>query len=284
MRIARLPFIWISTALVAVLAVVPSARAQDRPMDAAAAQIADVISHAKQKSVIVLDFSGPDRKITPLGQKLADEFSAALAKSAPKLHVEDSSHIPGAIKANSYPLDFVDWGELAHAFAQDIHVQSFVMGELSIESDQLKVVISSYRSDTGKNINSAQIAWEISDDDKKMVAQNLADVPTIAPDDLQAKYPKSGTNGYSVPKCLYCPRADYTSEALSRKIQGTIEVGAVVGEDGELRDIRVLRPLPYGLNTAAIKALGTWRLKPATGPDGKPAAVRQNIEVSFQLY
>ncbi len=254
-------------------------------MDAAAAQIADAISHAKQKSVIVLDFSGPDRKITPLGQKLADEFSAALAKSAPKLHVEDRSEIPGVIKAKSYPLDFVDWGELAHAFAQEIHVQAFVMGELSIEGDQLKVAISSYRADNGKNINSAQIARPISDDDRKATAENLAAVsPSIAPDDLQAKYPASGTHGYSFPTCLYCPRADYTSEALSRKIQGTIELLAVVGEDGQIGDVRVLKPLPFGLNASAIKALGTWRLKPATGPDGKPAAVRQIIEVSFQLY
>ena len=275
------------TALVvlAALAMVPAAWAQDRPMDTAAAQIADAIKHAKQKSVIVLDFSGPDRKITPLGQKLADEFSIALAKSAPKLHVEDRSRIPGAIKANSYPLDFVDWGEMAHAFAQDIHVQSFVMGELSLENDQLKVMISSYRTDTGKNINSVQSMWPIPDDDKKLTTENLAAVVhSIAPDDVQAKYPNSGTAGYSFPTCLYCPRIDYTTEALNRKIRGTVELAGIVGEDGQLHDLQVLKPLPFGLTRAAIEGVTKWRLKPATGPDGKPAAVRQTIEVSFQLY
>jgi TonB family protein len=284
MQITRLFLIWILTVLVAVLAAAPAARAREPPMDAAAAQIANAITHAKQKSVIVLDFSGPDRKITPLGQKLADEFSAALAKSGPKLHVEDRSQIPGAIKANSYPVDFVDWGEMAHAFAQDIQVESFVIGELSVEGDQLKVVISSYRSDTGESINSAQIAWPVSDDDRNMMAKNLAAVATVAPDDLQAKYPNSGTKGYSYPTCLYCSRANYTQEAAQKRIQGTVELSVIVGVEGQIQDVRVLKPLPFGLTTAAIEAVKTWRLRPATGPDGKPAAVRQIIEVSLQLY
>ena len=285
MQIARHHFIRIVPALLAVLVGVPAARAQDPPMDAAAGQIANAITHAKQRRVIVFNFSGPDRKITPLGQKLADEFSAALAKSARKLHVEDRSQIPGAIKANSYPVDFVDWGELAHAFAQDIHAQSFVMGELSVENDQLNVAISSYRADTGKSINSVQVAWAISDDDRKMTAENLAaTVHSIVPSDVQAKYPNSGTRGYSFPTCLYCPGVDYTSEALNRKISGTVELEGIVGEDGQLHDVQVLKPLPFGLTRAAIEGVTKWRLKPATGPDGKPAAVRQIVEVSFQLY
>lgn len=280
MRVGNYHFIRIVTVLVAVVAAIPAARAQNPPMDAAAAQIAGAISDAGQKSVIVLDFSGPDRKITPLGQKLADEFSAALAKSAPALHVEDRSQIPGAIKANSYPLDFVNWGAQAHAFAQDIHVQSFVMGEPSVEKDQLTVAISSYRSDTGKNINSAQIAWPISGDDKSMIAENLASVPL--PDDLR-KYPNSGSHGYSFPLCLSCPRAECTPEALRKRIAGTVELVGIVGEDGQFSDLRILKPLPYGLSAEAVKAVSSWRLKPALGPNGMPAAVRQIVEVTFQL-
>jgi TonB family protein len=285
MLVARRHLMPIAIVVLAAVAAVPAARAQDPPMDAAAAEIADAIAHAKQKSVIVLDFSGPDRKITPLGQKLADDFSAALAKSAAKIRVEDRSQIPGAIKANSYPLDFVNWGKLAHAFAQDIRVQAFVMGELSIGKDQLNVAISSYRADTGKNINSVHFMWPISDDDRKMSVQDLAKVVApVDPDDVQDKYPNSGTHGYSFPTCLYCPRADYAPEAKRRRIVGTIELVAIAGEDGQLRDIRVLKPLPFGLTMAAIDAVAKWRLKPAIGPDGKPAAVRQIIEVTFQLY
>jgi len=260
---------------------VPLAFAQDPELDAEAAKVAGAISRAGKKDVIVFDFSEPDRKITPLGRKLADEFSAALAKSAEKIRVEDRSQIPGALTANAYPVDFVDWGELAHAFAQDIHVQAFVMGELSVESDRLNAVISSYRADSGKNINSVQITWPISGEDRSMMADNLA--RAILPAD-QAKYPNAGTQGYSTPSCLYCPRAEYTPKASRIKISGTVELLAIVGEDGQVRDVRVLKPLPFGMATAAINAVRSWRLKPATGPDGKPASVRQLIEVSFYLY
>jgi TonB family protein len=260
---------------------VPFAFAQDPALDVEAAKVAGAISLAGKKDVIVFDFSGPDRKITPLGRKLADEFSAALARSTEKIRVEDRSQIPGALSANSYPVDFVDWGELAHAFAQDVHVQAFVMGELSIEGRQLNAVISSYRADSGKNINSVQITWPISGEAKSMMDDNLA--RALMPDDL-AKYPNGGTHGYSAPSCLYCPRAEYPPKASRIKIRGTVELVAIVAEDGQVRDVRVLRPLPFGLSAAAVKAVSSWRLKPATGPDGKPASVRQLIEVSFELY
>jgi TonB family protein len=265
----------------AIFVAVPFAFAQDPAFDAEAAKVADAIFLSGKKDVMVFDFSGPDGKITPLGRKLADAFSAALEKSGEKIRVDDRSQIPRALKANSYPVDFVDWGELAHAFAQDIRVQTFVMGELSIEGDQLSAVISSYRADSGKNINSVQITWPISGEDRSMVADNLASA--ILPAD-QAKYPNSGTQGYTHPACLFCPRAEYPPEANGRKIRGTVELVAIVGEDGQVRDIRVLKPLPFGLTTAAIKAVSRWRLKPATGPDGNPASVRQIIEVSFELY
>jgi TonB family protein len=281
MPVLRRQLLWVVFAVLTLFAAVPSALPQDSPLDAAAEKIADAVSQAKIRDVIVFDFSGPDRKITPLGQKLASEFSAAMGKSAAKLRVEDRSQIPGALQAKSYPLDFVDWGELAHAFAQDIQVESFVMGKLSVQGDQLNVVISSYRSDTGKNINSIQIAWPISGDDQSMMTDNLARI--TLPDDL-AQYPNSGAKGYGTPACLYCPRAEYPPESLGKKIVGTVELVGIVGEDGQVRDIRVLKPLPYGLSAAAAKAVSSWRLRPAIGPDGNPAAVRQIVEVTFQTY
>jgi TonB family protein len=65
---------------------------------------------------------------------------------------------------------------------------------------------------------------------------------------------------------------------------GTVELVGIVGDDGQFSDIRVLKPLPYGLSAAAVKAVSSWRLKPAMGPDGKLAAVSQIVEITFQTY
>src|SRR5277367_4995357 len=58
--------------------------AQSPPMNEVAAKMVDGIAHAKEKTVIVFDFSGPGNKQTALGQSLADEFAAARTKSSGK--------------------------------------------------------------------------------------------------------------------------------------------------------------------------------------------------------
>jgi periplasmic protein TonB len=93
-----------------------------------------------------------------------------------------------------------------------------------------------------------------------------------------------GTHGYGMPACLYCPRADYSDEAVKVKYQGTVLVQFVVNPDGHTSDIHVLKGLGMGLDEKAVEAVRGWRLTPAKGPDGKPAAVRLTVEVQFHLY
>jgi periplasmic protein TonB len=96
--------------------------------------------------------------------------------------------------------------------------------------------------------------------------------------------PNAGTGGYGIPQCLYCPRADYSDEAMKVKIQGVVELLAVITVDGRVTDVHVVKGLGYGLDENAVKAARTWRLRPALGPDGKPSAVREIIEMQFQLF
>jgi periplasmic protein TonB len=96
--------------------------------------------------------------------------------------------------------------------------------------------------------------------------------------------PSAGTGGYGVPSCLYCPRADYSDEAMKVKVQGVVELVAVVTADGKVTDVHVAKGLGFGLDEKAMEAVRTWRLTPARGPDGRPAAVREIIEVAFQLF
>jgi periplasmic protein TonB len=97
-------------------------------------------------------------------------------------------------------------------------------------------------------------------------------------------YPNAGTGGFGTPVCLYCPRADYSDEAMKVKVQGVVELLAVVTADGRVTDIQVAKGLGFGLDEKAVEAVRTWRLRPALGPDGRPAAVREIVEVAFQLF
>ncbi len=96
--------------------------------------------------------------------------------------------------------------------------------------------------------------------------------------------PTAGTMGYTLPKCLNCPAAKFSKEAIKHKYEGTVTLKIVVDETGHAKDIAVTKGLNFGLTEQAIAAVRKWRFKPATGPDGKPAAVRINVEVTFHLY
>jgi TonB family protein len=97
-------------------------------------------------------------------------------------------------------------------------------------------------------------------------------------------YPSAGNAGYGIPQCLYCPHPDFSDEAVKAKYQGTVTLIAIITTDGRATDIRVVKGLGLGLDEKAIEGVRTWRFKPAFGPDGRPAAVRQIIEVQFRLY
>jgi TonB family protein len=96
--------------------------------------------------------------------------------------------------------------------------------------------------------------------------------------------PGAGTGGYGFPACLYCPTAQFSDEAVKAKYQGVVDLIATITPEGKAIDIRVVKGLGMGLDEKAIEAVRTWRFKPALGPDGRPASVRQTIEVTFHLY
>ncbi len=99
-----------------------------------------------------------------------------------------------------------------------------------------------------------------------------------------AGFPNGGAGGYSFPRCTYCPRAPYTTEAMRARIEGTVVLFVVVTPDGTATNILVKKGVGYGLDAEAVKTVSTWRFRPAYGPDGKPAAVRQVIEMTFSLH
>jgi TonB family protein len=56
-----------------------------------------------------------------------------------------------------------------------------------------------------------------------------------------------------------------------------------VDKDGKPKNIRISRPLGYGLDEKAVQAVSTWRFKPAE-KDGIPVNVEIAVEVNFHLY
>jgi TonB family protein len=132
------------------------------------------------------------------------------------------------------------------------------------------------------NINDATHLIEVIVEARQI--RPTADARPVNRDSSQLQVPASGAKGYSYPKCVYCPQPKYTSDAFAHKFQGSLTLTAVITAQGRAEDVKTVKTLPYGLTDNAIEAVKKWRFKPATGPDGKPAAVRQKIEVGFHTY
>lgn len=91
-------------------------------------------------------------------------------------------------------------------------------------------------------------------------------------------------NGVLPPDLIYEEKPQYTSEAMRAKVQGIVEVEAVVNEDGTVGHVQIVRSLDdrFGLDQKAIEAVKRWRFRPGTRM-GKPVAVLVNIELTFTL-
>lgn len=74
----------------------------------------------------------------------------------------------------------------------------------------------------------------------------------------------------------------YTELARKARVMGVVIVEAIIDEQGNVTETRVLKGLPMGLDRAAVEAVETWKFKPAT-LDGRPVPVFYVLTVNFQV-
>lgn len=89
--------------------------------------------------------------------------------------------------------------------------------------------------------------------------------------------------GVTSPVLVKETKPNYTEGAMRRKVEGIVELKAVVLKDGRVReDVTVTRSLDAELDEEAIKAARQWEFRPGT-KDGEAVTVQVNIEMSFTL-
>lgn len=75
----------------------------------------------------------------------------------------------------------------------------------------------------------------------------------------------------------------YPKEAVEAKVQGKVFVTFVVGANGAVRDVKLLKGLGYGTDEEAlrvVKAMPNW--KPGS-QGGENVAVKYNLPINFKL-
>jgi len=268
---------WIRVSLGAlfILSVGASTLAQEAALDDLAQRMADSLAQTKQKSVAVFAFVGPD-DTEALGQKLAGDFQLALAKSAHSLRVEDRSQLLEILGRTSALSASVDDADTASWFLRDSDVDTEILGTVSNQSGSLRVRVQAFRVRDAQPISEFATIVPLADDLQQLVGRTAGRE--------FANWPRGGKNGYSSPACVSCPQPQYTGRPLGRVVQGRVVLEISVDEAGRARHIRIKKAMLGGLTEMAIAAVQKWRFKPAKGPDGKVAAVRQMVTVSFHFY
>jgi TonB family protein len=74
----------------------------------------------------------------------------------------------------------------------------------------------------------------------------------------------------------------YPDEAKTRHISGNVVLEAVIDKTGIVRDVKVVKGLPFGLSESAMDALRQWKFQPAT-KEGEPVEVKCNMTFAFRL-
>jgi len=74
----------------------------------------------------------------------------------------------------------------------------------------------------------------------------------------------------------------YIASAQSDKIEGKVQLACVIGRDGHVSTVELVRGLDARLNQSAVEALGKWEFSPALR-DGVPVEVDVLVEIPFRL-
>ena len=77
----------------------------------------------------------------------------------------------------------------------------------------------------------------------------------------------------------------YSREAMQAKIQGEVQLDAIIETDGSVNVLGIKKSLDktFGLDDAAIEAAKQWRFDPGT-LNGKPVRVRVTLVMEFKLH
>jgi protein TonB len=92
-------------------------------------------------------------------------------------------------------------------------------------------------------------------------------------------------NGCANPTLVRQVDPKYTSEAMRAKLQGDVEIEAVVQKDGKVGQVQLTHSLDkqFGLDEEALKAAKAWLFRPATC-QGQPVDMIVTLQLQFRLH
>lgn len=91
--------------------------------------------------------------------------------------------------------------------------------------------------------------------------------------------------GVRNPELIRSKEPQYTADAMRAKLQGLVELQAVIMPDGTVGEVRITKSLDAvtGLDDEAVKAVKQWQFKPGE-LNGRPVPVIVTLNLTFRLH
>jgi len=84
--------------------------------------------------------------------------------------------------------------------------------------------------------------------------------------------------------CRVCPDPKYSDQARQEHLEGTVTLRVLVGADGRVENLAILRGIGFGLDENAAQAVRAWQFLPARDGAGRPVESWITVETLFRLY
>jgi TonB family protein len=94
--------------------------------------------------------------------------------------------------------------------------------------------------------------------------------------------PYRAGNGVSVPVVIQKSEPEFTEEARLAGVDGSVRVSLVVDANGNPTDLKVTRPIGFGLDEVALQNVAGWKFNPGM-KDGVAVPVSTTVSVNFAL-
>jgi len=245
-------------------------------------QLADKLDDPDKKAVLVLDMSTPEYPWLPFGASLADQVSAALAKTSHDLQVVDRVQLKAALDAQHFsPKDEFQFKN-AIALGKSLGASTLVLGSFGAAENGIGVTVVGYRLaefDVPRS-NRFMVGMVFGRIDLTPEIASQLDVPldSLRPRDGIAR---AGVGGVSIPSCVKCtppsmhvPDIDLQGFLRDKGGAGTIVMQLIITAEGHVAQVTVAQSIGYGIDEQYAKAAKDFEFKPAVDADNKPVSVR----------
>lgn len=233
--------------------------------------IAQPLKKANARKVIVFDLRGPNEQLHPVGKWLADQLSMTIQKDLPKIEAIDRSQLSPNNEIVSTDVHAIFTTEIRQA--RSLGADVIITGTFARVSDQIGVSLSIAKmADLGRTQDVRTGLVPIS---KEIADLTPEPIPGL---DLKDGIPRAGTGGITMPICTRCPAPEFPRNVDEG---GVVLLEIVVTPEGRPERIKIIKSPSPDLAASAVRAVHSWRFKPAVGFDGSPIAVFTPIQLTF---